>query len=171
MTLSVTTNSRRIVAGVALGAALIAYFAFRHRLAPNELEVQPRDTAAQELRAPPSEPTQPFGAVSNAPHTMTALRDSPLPEREYLEQLRALNFTDKSAALVLAEKGEEWYSNTGRNAEARRAMRITLLVDLARMSEARALTRDFIAQYPESPYRRLVQGVTGIHPRPSAPRP
>ncbi len=99
------------------------------------------------------------------------LDDSPLPEREYLEQLRALNSTDKLAALTLAEKGDHWYSDTGSYAEARRAMRITLLVDLNRMSEARAFTREFIAKYPESPYRRLVQGVTGIHPRPSGPRP
>jgi hypothetical protein len=172
LTLSVTPT-RRIVAGVTLGVALVAYFAFRgHRPAPSEPEPPPRDKAAQDLRATsPTEPTQPLGAVSNAPKKITSLQDSPLPEREYLEQLRALNFTDKNAALVLAEKGEEWYSDTGRNAEARRAMRITLLVDLDRMSEARALTREFIAKYPQSPYRPLVQGATGIHPRPSAPRP
>lgn len=85
--------------------------------------------------------------------------------------LTELNHTDKPAALVLAEKGEQWYPPVGRLAEARRAMRITLLVDLDRMAEARALTREFIERHPESPYRRLVQGATGIHPRPSGPRP
>lgn len=85
--------------------------------------------------------------------------------------LADLNHTDKQAALVLAEKGEQWYAPVGRLAEARRAMRITLLVDLERMTEARALTHEFIERHPESPYRHLVQGVTGIHPRPSGPRP
>lgn len=85
--------------------------------------------------------------------------------------LSELNHSDKQAALVLAEKGEQWYAPVGRLAEARRAMRITLLVDLARIAEARALTREFVERYPESPYRGLVQGVTGIHPRPSGPRP
>jgi len=32
---------------------------------------------------------------------------------------------------------------------------------------ARARTRKFIAEYPTSRYLPLVQGVTGIHPRPS----
>jgi Fe-S cluster biosynthesis and repair protein YggX len=98
------------------------------------------------------------------------LPDTPPPQRDFLEQLSELNHTDKQAALTLAEKGEQWYSDVGRYAEARRAMRVTLLVDLKRMDEARALTRDFIAQYPDSSYSRLVRGVTGIHPRPSGPR-
>jgi hypothetical protein len=103
--------------------------------------------------------------------TIANFEDTPLPEREFLEQLRELNVTDKHAALTLAQKGETWYSATGTLAEARRAMRITLLVDLERMAEARAFTREFIEQYPTSPYRKLVQGVTGVHPRPSGPRP
>lgn len=115
-------------------------------------------------------------AVTASPATSTKLTlvemlpDTPPPEREYLEQLTALNHTDKQAALTWAEKGEEWYSDVGRNAEARRAMRVTLLVDLNRMDEARTFTREFIAQYPTSRYRRLISGVTGIHPRPSGPR-
>jgi hypothetical protein len=46
-------------------------------------------------------------------------------------------------------------------------MGITLLVDLGEMEEARARTRRFIELHPESRYRPLVQGVTGIHPRPT----
>ncbi len=57
----------------------------------------------------------------------------------------------------------------GPEAEARHAMGITLLVDLGQIEEARALTRRFIVEHPESVYRPLVQGVTGIHPRPSGP--
>lgn len=99
-----------------------------------------------------------------------SLPDSPLPEDDYLAQLQELNVSDKRAALTLVEKGEQWYPASGRAAEARRAMRVTLLVDLGQMPEARKFTREFIAQYPDSPYRPLVQGVTGIHPRPSGPR-
>lgn len=100
----------------------------------------------------------------------TAHSDTPPPEREFFEELNALHGTDKPAALVWAEQGERWYGDSGRFADARRAMRITLLADLQRMDEARSLARAFIAQYPQSSYRPLVQGVTGIHPRPSGPR-
>jgi hypothetical protein len=48
-------------------------------------------------------------------------------------------------------------------------MQITLLVDLGQMAEARQLARRFIVAHPQSRYRAVVQGVTGIHPRPSGP--
>lgn len=139
---------------------------------------EPSPTAAATPRPPPSaassvaDPAPPPTASDNVTKITPAkiLQDSAPPEREYLEQLSSLNHTDKQAALTWAEKGDEWYSHVGRNAEARRAMRVTLLVDLNRMDEARTFTREFIAQYPNSPYRRLVSGVTGIHPRPSGPR-
>jgi hypothetical protein len=99
-----------------------------------------------------------------------SLSDAPLPEREYFQQLQELNHSDKRAALTLVEKGEQWYSSTGQLAEARRALRVTLLVDLGQMAEARRLTREYLERYPDSPYSRLVQGVTGIHPRPWGPR-
>lgn len=123
--------------------------------------------AATPLVSAPDLELSPAPNVDDRP---AALHDSAPPEREYLDQLSALHHTDKQAALTWAEKGEEWYSDVGRYAEARRAMRVTLLVDLNRMDEARAFTREFIAKYPDSPYRRLVSGVTGIHPRPSGPR-
>jgi hypothetical protein len=86
-----------------------------------------------------------------------------------MRELSRLARTDKPAALSLAKRGDEWYSDTGDTAEARKAMVVTLLVDLGSMEEARVLTRRFIAAYPSSPYRPLVQGVTGIHPRPHGP--
>lgn len=124
------------------------------------------------MHAPPARVDATSPSTAGPALTLSALiLDTAPPEAEYLEQLTELNRTDKQAALTLAEKGDHWYASTGKLAEARRAMRITLLVDLDRMPEARALTREFIARYPDSPYRRLVQGVTGIHPRPSGPRP
>ncbi|HEX2733163.1 MAG TPA: hypothetical protein VHM70_16245 [Polyangiaceae bacterium] len=113
-------------------------------------------------------PSPPSSIGSAGPST-PLLERGPLPEGEYLRELEALSLTDKQAALLLVEQGEQWYPSQGRAAEARRAMRVTLLVDLGRMPEARRFTREFIEQYPTSSYRPLVQGVTGIHPRPSGP--
>jgi hypothetical protein len=48
-------------------------------------------------------------------------------------------------------------------------MIITLLVDLGRMDEARERALAFIKAYPKSSYRPLIQGKTGIHPRPYGP--
>jgi len=90
-------------------------------------------------------------------------------EDEYLRELARLNRTDQRRALELVHQGERWYSASGVRAEARQAMGITLLVDLGEMAEARARARRFLAEHPSSRYRPLVQGVTGIHPRPSAP--
>ena len=108
--------------------------------------------------------------VPERPAPSTSVVD-PRPESEaaYMRELSRLARTDKPAALSLAKKGDEWYSDTGDTAEARKAMVVTLLVDLGGMEEARALTRRFIAAYPTSQYRPLVQGVTGIHPRPHGP--
>jgi hypothetical protein len=90
-----------------------------------------------------------------------------------MRELLALESTDKERALALARQGDEWYESSGRPAEARKAITITLLADLGRMEEARALTRAFMAAHPDSGYLPVVQGVTGIHPRPhpsSVPR-
>jgi hypothetical protein len=105
------------------------------------------------------------------PQAAWELSESPFAsEDEFLAELARLNVEDKEAALVLAEAGERWYGATGVRAQARRAMAITLLVDLGRMPEARDRTRRFIEKYPRSRYRPLVQGATGIHPRPGRPR-
>lgn len=95
--------------------------------------------------------------------------EQPATEEDYWNELESLKKSDKKRALAYALQGEDWYSEQGKPAEARRAMIVTLLVDLGRMEEARDRTRSFIELYPNSPYRRLVQGVTGIHPRPGAP--
>ncbi len=129
--------------------------------------------------APPSQPRAPSPAHATTPAptsppdtraTAPAALRPPATERDYWSHLEALERSDKERALAYALAGDEWYEAEGKPAEARRAKIVTLLVDLGRMQEARSRTRQFIEQYPNSPYRRLVQGVTGIHPRPGAPR-
>jgi len=128
-------------------------------------------SAPVEARVPA--PAEPDDEPTPTPRTRpnTDERRSPFAsEEQYLRTLDQLNRTDKRRALELVQKGDDWYSSSGVNAEAREAMRITLLVDLGEMDEARARTRRFIAEHPTSQYRPLVQGVTGIHPRPTGPR-
>jgi len=120
----------------------------------NRLRVEP----ANESRPAPVQQT--LAASSGPPFAS---------EDDYLRALEQLSQTDKQRALELVRKGNGWYSGSGVRAEARQAMGITLLVDLGEMAEARVLTRHFIAEHPTSPYRQLVQGVTGIHPRPTGP--
>ncbi len=95
--------------------------------------------------------------------------ERPASEDDYLRELAVLRTEDPSRALDWVERGDEWYSAEGRKAEARRASRVTLLVDLGRMDEARRFARGFLAHYPRSEYAGLVRGVTGIHPRPGKP--
>jgi hypothetical protein len=85
-----------------------------------------------------------------------------------MREISRLQGVDKERALALTLEGEERFGES-RFVEARRALRVTLLVDLGRMKEARELTRAFIERFPGSEYRPLVQGVTGIHPRPGPP--
>jgi hypothetical protein len=176
--LGVVKQAMRLVPALVLLGSIAAYIAWHWG---KDTEPRTRAMSSQTITPPassilPSDARPTTTAVTVSLSTSAKLtpakilQDTPPPELEYLEQLTALNHTDKQAALTWAEKGEEWYSEVGRNAEARRAMRVTLLVDLKRMDEARRFTRAFIAKYPDSPYRRLVQGVTGIHPRPSGPR-
>lgn len=117
--------------------------------------------------APPRLKTDlnPRATASLAPEFTTP----PASPELYWKELEELERTDQKRALDYAFAGEEWYPEQGKAAEARRAKIVTLLVALGRMPEARERTRRFIELYPNSPYRRLVQGVTGIHPRPGAP--
>jgi hypothetical protein len=138
---------------------------------PTAPEVTPARAATTALHVSRTHTENVTASTPSASSPRTPFADTPPPEREFFEELNALHATDKPAALFWAEQGERWYGDGGRFADARRAMRITLLADLQRMAEARSLARAFIAQYPQSPYRPLVQGVTGIHPRPSGPRP
>jgi hypothetical protein len=84
-------------------------------------------------------------------------------------ELARLNVLDKPRALALALALDEHFPGVGRYAEARRAMIITLLVDLDRMEEARDRVHRYIDDYPESAYLSLVEGKTGVHPRPMGP--
>jgi hypothetical protein len=76
---------------------------------------------------------------------------------------------DKPRALTLALASDARSPDHGPMAEARRAMIITLLADLGRIDEARERVLPYLEAYPDSRYRPLVQGKTGIHPRPSGP--
>jgi hypothetical protein len=164
---------RRVTAAV-LAVALLAGLAallFRsaspHAPKPSELEpVSAPDESTPPAPEPvPREPSQSLPQRANLEHTKPPFAD----EDDYLRTLETLNRTDKPRAFELVEKGESWYPATGEKTEARQALGITLLVDLGNMEEARARTRRFIAEHPTSRYRPVVQGVTGIHPRPSAP--
>jgi hypothetical protein len=117
-------------------------------------------------QAPRRERSAEFG-VEARPHRPG---ESPPSPEAFFHELERLQATDKARALSFARQGESWYSPTGDLAEARKAMIVTLLVDTGDMTEARKLARRFIAAFPSSDYRPLVQGVTGVHPRPSGPR-
>ncbi len=133
-----------------------------------------------ELRAvspaakPTTSPSVELAAWPNATATLSRAEAEPVferpqSERDYWVELEALEREDKQRALAYALAGEDWYGEVGKPAEARRAKIVTLLVDTGNLAEARERTRAFITRYPRSSYRRLVQGVTGIHPRPGAP--
>jgi hypothetical protein len=158
----------RRVAGVVLAVTLLAVIVtmvLRRVPAP-----ETRRTSQAVLTDPVSSEIQKQSPP--APSESSGLPGAGLPflsEDDYLRELERLNRTDKRRALELVEKGDAWYPVSGVRAEARKAMGITLLVDLGQMQEARVRTRRFIAEHPTSAYRPLVQGVTGIHPRPSGP--
>jgi hypothetical protein len=120
------------------------------------------------------EPTATPDAVSSSPspavNPAPGEAGPPLSEDALLHQLARLNVTDKPRALALALEADDAYPGTGVRAEARRAMIITLLVDLDRMDEARQRVRLYLEAYPDSRYLPLIEGKTGIHPRPQGPR-
>jgi hypothetical protein len=124
-------------------------------------------------RAAPGVPDDP--APSPEPHAAPVPSsaaesfEQPASPELYWQELERLKRSDPEHALAYALIGDDWYTNIGRPAEARHAMVVTLLVDLHRMTEARERARTFIAEHPSSSYRPLVQGVTGIHPRPGRP--
>lgn len=119
--------------------------------------------------APPPEAPMPSATVSLPVASASTAPGRPSNEDAYMHELMQLESTDKEAALALARKGDDWYPSTGRPAEARKAMIVTLLADLNRMDEARSFARAFMAAFPRSEYLPLVQGATGIHPRPHGP--
>jgi len=116
--------------------------------------------------------TAALGLVVLASLALAGMRGASKPDTEeaYWHELSRLHSVDKAGALAFAKKGDDWYSGTGDSAEARKAMAITLLVDLGKMDEARRETQAFISAFPASAYLPLVEGVTGIHPRPHGPQ-
>lgn len=161
------------IAGGAMGAlALCVLLLWRLDGRP----LRPSPTARTE---PATAANQPSGGSSAKPNDgqpqiasqtpgEPSEREAP-PERDYFVRLQSLYRTDKEAALEWARSGEDWYGDASPHTDARRAVAITALVDLGRMKQARREVREFIERHPDSRYRPLVQGVTGIHPRPGAP--
>lgn len=168
-----------VLLGVALIVLALIYFGLARR-PEAAVEKAPQSTvllvtksqepsrgapSAEPPRAAEPAPVEPIEQATAPVETFA----KPETEEDYWTKLEALKKTDKKRALAYAFQGEEWYAEAGKPAEARRAMIVTLMVDLGQMEQARERSRDFIKLYPDSPYRRLVQGVTGIHPRPGAP--
>lgn len=163
-------KTRLFAAGFALfvGAALAGFFFLRGTEHPNKgtptLDAEPTERSSPMTTRAPVHAEASSAAPGPAPPS-----DVAPAEHDYLTRLKDLRTTDRRAALAWIERGDAWYAPTGRAAEARSATRITVLVETGDMKRARRLTREFIERFPESPYRRLVQGQTGIHPRPGAP--
>jgi hypothetical protein len=128
------------------------------------------ETRARRVAAARVQP-EPSGAAPapTMPGDLQTGAERPATEDDYLRELAVLRTEDPSRALDWVERGDEWYSAEGRKAEARQASRVTLLVDLGRMDEARRVAQVFLAAHPRSEYAGLVRGVTGIHPRPGKP--
>jgi hypothetical protein len=123
---------------------------------------------AARARAGPSNSEIPrAGRAAPITASVAAARNSTAPDPEsLLHELEALAVNDKPRALAVALSADDHLPAAGVLAEARRAFIVTLLVDLQRMSEARERAREFTRSYPTSRYVPLVQGVTGVHPRP-----
>ena len=101
------------------------------------------------------------------PASITSNGSGNLPDAEaLLRQLEPLAVSDKPRALALALEADQRLPDSGVYAEARRALIVTLLVDTERLPEARAWARRFTLNYPDSRYLPLVQGASGVHPRP-----
>ncbi len=166
-----TGRSRRrnlAVAAWLLGVVAIAGLWGLRREAPPPST--PDRASAREPEPLSSEPVASAAPLPPAPTQSPPEPGAPRSEEELARELSRLNATDKPRALALALATDDTYPSTGVYAEARRAMIITLLVDLNRFDEARERVYPFLKAYPESPYVPLVEGKTGIHPRPMGPR-
>jgi hypothetical protein len=123
--------------------------------------------AVHAAAAPSHSPTARAGDPVPITARVAPPRTSAAPDPEaLLHELEALAVNDKPRALALALVADDDLPAAGVFAEARRAFIVTLLVDSQRMSEARERARQFTRSYPNSRYLPLVQGVTGVHPRP-----
>jgi hypothetical protein len=162
------TRAARIAALGAVGAvAIIVVLLRRGREMPALRRLPP--TASTPAESATCTMSSAAAATVPAPRAPGSASNRPHSEDQFMHELMQLESTDKEGALALARKGEAWYSNSGKPAEARKAMIVTLLADLNRMDEARSLARAFMAAFPDSEYLPLVQGATGIHPRPHGP--
>jgi hypothetical protein len=143
---------------------LLAFFVLPRRPTITPTATTPVATSEAPLSETPAPP----------PKTETiaaAVAQSPIPPtpdaEQLLRELEPLSITDKPLALARALAADGTLSPEGVMAEARRALIVTLMVDTDRMPAARERAREFIRRYPESRYLPLVQGTTGIHPRPT----
>jgi hypothetical protein len=162
--------------GVLLLSLIIGFGAIAMAL---QLRVRPSTSDDTEARVAPgavntedSPPHELAGALSGSSPGLLPSDDVvelPADEVRYLQELERLARADKARALQWVDLGDRRYPARGMRAEARQALRVTLLVELGLMTEARERARRFIEEHPTSPYRRLVQGQTGIHPRPGPP--
>lgn len=162
------TPRARIAALCAVGAvAIVIALIRRDRMTPAREQAPRVDQPITGAPTLPASVASPIAGSTAGPPAAASHR--PETEDQFMRELMQLESTDKQAALTLAQKGEAWYSGSGKPAEARKAMIVTLLADLDRMDEARALARGFMTAFPDSEYLPLVQGATGIHPRPHGP--
>jgi hypothetical protein len=161
---------RATIAVLALAVVGVAVWLWGPLRATSVLQSTPAPGSIEEAALPvaaipPAPPvTSAPGASRGQPET-----GAPSGEEDSLAEIARLNATDKPRALALALSADDAYPSAGADAEARRAMIITLLVDLGRMEEARQRVYRYIEAYPDSPYLPLVEGKTGIHPRPMGP--
>jgi hypothetical protein len=152
-----------LLVAVALAGLLLALL-YLPRRPTSTTSTTPVATSGAPL---PETPSSPFKTETLAAAVIQA-PPAPTPDPEQLlRELEPLSVTDKPLALSLALAADARLSPDGVMAEARRALIVTLMVDTERMPEARERAREFIRRYPQSRYRPLVQGTTGIHPRPT----
>ncbi len=157
---------KSLVSLLACAAGLLAW-----RLWPEKAPPPAEIAIARTSHRAASEPVAATPIASTLVPIAAAVDTSAAPElldeQASLRVLASLSVSDKPRALELAFEADAKLPPEGVLAEARRALIVTLLVDTGRMAEARIRARKFIAEYPTSRYLPLVQGVTGIHPRPT----
>ena len=149
----------RITLGAMLLFGALGMLAWRRLEPPPPLPVSRRDFSVEAPTPPVRDPGLMTAGLAARDHVA-------LDAEATLQKLEVLSLTNKPAALELALAADQQLPSAGVMAEARRAMIVTLLADLNRLSEARVRARTFTAGYPRSAYLPLVQGVTGVHPRP-----
>jgi hypothetical protein len=122
-------------------------------------------TALPVASPPPVELVPPPTELASPSNHAPSVR--PADDSEHLRELQRLRSADPDLALARALDEDARRPDTGGVAEARRALIVTLLVDEGDLQAARERARDYTKRYPESRYLPLVQGLTGVHPRPS----